>query len=293
MKELPLPKERHLRPYSPPLLGRLAQWLVLVVLFVFFYNYFSRNNLGLRAQLPAPVAIGALVVLFLGFFAFFYLRARRWSVIYNRGISFYGAGEESQAAQCFNEAAHRSTSGVQRSVSLAMLGQCSLALGEVVHALEIFGSVERARNLKWALPAAHRWMPNLIATAHAVLSDLDSARAWLEEGRKRRGDTPPMYALLPEVVVLIREGHPEVALKTLEERWAEGDAAGGREVRRLKLLKAFALDAIDPVAHEAAIRDALAATQPARWGDFESLTKHWGDLRAFMERRGLSVRPTT
>ncbi len=220
---------------------------------------------------------------------FFYLRARRWSTLYNRGVSFLGAGDERQAARFFDEAARRSINGVQRSVSLVMLGQCSLALGEAAHSLELFGATERARNLKGSVPAAHRWLPNLVATAYAVLSNLDSARAWLEEGRKRRDDTPPMFALLPEVLVLIRDGHPEVAVKTLEERWAEADAAGGREVRRLKLLKAFALDAMDPATHAAAIHDALAATQPVRPGDFEALTAQWPQLRAFMERRGVSV----
>ncbi|MFP2906282.1 hypothetical protein ACLESD_14690 [Pyxidicoccus sp. 3LFB2] len=288
MTELPLPKESHLRPYASSPYKRVAGWAVVLVLFVFFYNFFSRGNEALRERIPPGLYIPAAVVTFLGIFGFLFLRIRRWSTVYNRGISFYGAGNEREAAGCFEEAARRSTSAVHRSISVAMLGQCLLALGEPGRALELFGTTERARNLKWALPAAHRWMPNLIATSSAVQGDTASARAWLEEGRKRLGDTPPMYALLPEVVVLCREGHYPVAVKTVDARWAEADASGGRDVRRLKLLKAFALEAQDASAHEAAIHDALAATQPVRPGDFEALTAHWPELRAFMERRGLS-----
>jgi hypothetical protein len=117
------------------------------------------------------------------------------------------------------------------------------------------------------------------------------ARAWLEEGRKRLGDTPPMYALLPEVLILCREGQHAAAVKTIDSRWAESDSSGGRDVRRLKLLKAFALDAQDASKHAAAINDALAATQPVRSGDFEMLTANWPELRAFMVRRGLAMAP--
>ncbi|WP_164018048.1 hypothetical protein [Pyxidicoccus trucidator] len=289
MTELPLPKERHLRPFASSPLKKVAGWVILVVLFVFFYNLFSQGNEALRERLTPGFYIPLAAVTFLGLFGFFFLRLRRWSTLYNRGISFYGAGNEREAAGCFEEAARRSTNGVQRSVSVAMLGQCILALGEPGRALELFGTTERARNLKWGIPAAHRWMPNLIATCGAVLGDTASARAWLEEGRKRLGDTPPMYALLPEVVILCREGHYPVAVKTVDARWAEADASGGRDVRRLKLLKAFALDAQDASAHAAAIQDALAAAQPVRPGDFEALTAQWPELRTFMERRGLSV----
>ncbi|MFP2930813.1 tetratricopeptide repeat protein [Pyxidicoccus sp. 3LG] len=289
MTELPLPKERHLRPYESSPLAKVAGWGVLVFLFVFFYNLFSRGGTSLRESLPpgfAPVAAGGV---FLGLFGFFFFRMRRWMTVYHRGVSFYGAGNEREAAVCFEEAARRGTNGVQRSVSVAMLGQCLLALGEPGRALELFGSAERARNLKRSLPAAHRWIPNLVATCGAALGDMAAARAWLEEGRKRLGDTPPMYALLPEVMVLCREGHYGVAVKTVDTRWAEADASGGRDVRRLKLLKAFALEAQDASAHAEAIHDALVATQPVRPGDFEVLTAQWPELRAFMERRGLSA----
>lgn len=289
MTELPLPKERHLKPYSASVWGKVLKWGGLVVIFLFFYNLFSRGNESLREHFGPNFYISLAVVTFLGLFGFFYWRLRRWSVLYNQAVSFHGSGNEQEAARYFEEAARRSANAIQRSVSVAMLGQCLLALGEPGRALEMFGSTERARNLKWGLPAAHRWLPNLIATCAAVLGDTASARAWLEEGRKRLGDTPPMYALLPEVILLCREGHFAVAVKTLDSRWGEADASGGRDVRRLKLLRAFALDAQDASAHAAAINDALAATQPVRPGDFEMLTARWPELRAFMDRRGLSA----
>ena len=204
MTELPLPKERHLQPYSATSLAKGLWWGVMAILFVFFYNRFAQGNDPAAAQLPKNFYIFLGGGTFLGLFTFYFLRARRWMTTYNRGVSFFGAGNERGAAECFEEAARRSTNSVQRSVSVAMLGQCLLALGEPGRALELFGSAERARNLKSALPAAHRWLPNLIATCGALLGDTASARAWLVEGRKRLGDTPPMYALLPEAILLCR-----------------------------------------------------------------------------------------
>jgi hypothetical protein len=96
-------------------------------------------------------------------FGFFYLRLRKWKQSYNRGVSFLGAGNEREAASAFEESARQSTNDAQRAVSIAMLGQCLLALGEPGRALELFGSTERSRHLKSMVPAAHQTEP---ATLH-------------------------------------------------------------------------------------------------------------------------------
>ncbi|MCP3169513.1 tetratricopeptide repeat protein [Myxococcus qinghaiensis] len=263
-------------------------WLLLVVVFVISYNATSRTS-SLREYLTPPVlAIGG-VSLFLALFAFFFWRVRKWSVAYNQGVSFLSAGDEREAARCFEEAARRSTQGAQRAVSVAMVGQCVLALGEAPRALELFGSAERSGALRRPVPAMHQWLPNLIALAWLIQGEPSPAREWLEEGRKRAGKLPPSYALLPEVVLRCHEGQNSAALALLTARGGEADALGGRDARRLKLVRAFVLDALGPTTHAADIEATLTAARLGRPDDFDALSAQWPELRDFMERKGLKT----
>ncbi|WP_147448616.1 hypothetical protein [Corallococcus terminator] len=288
MNELPLPKEPHLKPFPVFSGQRVLIWLGAVVVFLVAYNHASRGGGGLSESMGPQLFIPLIVAVFLVLFAFFYWRIRRWAAAYNEGISFFSAGDEQAATLRFEEAARRSTQGAQRAVSVAMMGQCQFAKGDAARSLELFGSAERSGKLRGSVPAMHRWMPSLIATARFAQGDLASARAWLEEGRKRDGELPPIYALLPEVALLCREGKPADAVAALDARPGEADALVGRDARRLKLLRAFALDALDPAIHAAAIDATLASLQPVRPGDFEVLVARWPELQAFVERRGLS-----
>ncbi|RKI20078.1 hypothetical protein D7Y15_01585 [Corallococcus sp. AB030] len=289
MNELPLPKEPHLKPFPLVAPHRVVAWLVWVGIFLVAYNYFSRGGDAARQALREPrFFIPFIVTVFLTLFAFFYWRIRRWLTTYNQAIAFHSAGDEKEASRRFEEAARRATQGAQRALSVAMMGQCQLALGDTGRALELFGSAERSGKLRSSIPAMYRWIPNLIATVRFAQGDLASARAWVEEGRKRNGDLPPIYALLPEVALLCRDGNPAAAVSTLDARAGEADSLVGRDARRLKLLRAFALDALDPASHAAAIDASLAALQPVRPGDFELLSARWPEMQAFMERRGLS-----
>ncbi|NRD53220.1 hypothetical protein [Corallococcus exiguus] len=289
MNELPLPKESHLKPFPLVAPHRVVAWLVWVGIFLVAYNYFSRGGDAARQALREPrFFIPFIVTVFLTLFAFFYWRIRRWLTTYNQAIAFHSAGDEKEASRRFEEAARRATQGAQRALSVAMVGQCQLALGDTGRALELFGSAERSGKLRSSIPAMYRWIPNLIATVRFAQGDLASARAWVEEGRKRNGDLPPIYALLPEVALLCRDGNPAAAVSTLDARAGEADSLVGRDARRLKLLRAFALDALDPASHAAAIDASLAALQPVRPGDFELLSARWPEMQAFMERRGLS-----
>ncbi|NBD11708.1 tetratricopeptide repeat protein [Corallococcus silvisoli] len=261
--------------------------LALIAVYLISYQYFARGGANPRVSMSPQVVIPLLVAVFLTLFAFFFWRIRRWGAAYHQGVSFFGAGDEREAAHRFEEAARRSTQGTQRAVSVALLGQCMLALGDAPRALELFGSAERSHQVRRSVPALYRWMPNLIAMAYFVQGDGGAARAWLEEGRKRANGLPPTYALLPEVGLLCREGRHAAAVAELESRTAEADMLVGRDARRLKLLRAFALDSLDPATHAAAIDAALSTTQPTRPDDFDMLSAHWPELRAFMERKGI------
>lgn len=263
-------------------------WLFLVVAFVISYNATSRTS-SLREYLTPPVLAGGCGALFLALFAFFFWRIRRWGTTYHQGVSFSSAGDEREAARCYEEAARQSTQGTQRAVSVTMAGQSLLTLGEAARALELFGSAEHSGALRRFVPAAHQWLPNLIAHAYFLQGELSPAREWLEEGRKRAGKLPPSYALLPEVSLLCRDGQHNAALALLAARANEADALAGRDTRRLKLLKAFALDAVDPITHAMDIDATLAAARLGRPDDFEALSSRWPELRAFMERRALTT----
>ncbi|MFY2556850.1 hypothetical protein ACN469_04415 [Corallococcus terminator] len=288
MTPLPLPKERHLRPFSFFSVQWGGLWLFLVVVFVISYNARSLVS-ALREHMTPPVLIIGGGSLFLVLFAFFFWRIRKWGLTYHQGVSYSGAGDEREAARCYEEAARRSTVGSQRAVSVAMAGLSLLTLGEATRALELFGSAEHSGALRRFVPAAHQWLPNLIALAYFLQGELSPAREWLEEGRKRAGKLPLSFALLPEVALLCREGQPSAALAVLAARGGEADALAGRDARRLKLLKAFALDAVDPTTHAVDIDATLSAARLGRPEDFEALSARWPELRAFMERRGLTT----
>ncbi|WP_163866016.1 tetratricopeptide repeat protein [Myxococcus eversor] len=288
MNPLPLPKERHLRPFPFFSAQKGGLWLLLVVIFVVSYNAASRSS-SLREYLTPPVVTAFMVAVFLMLFGFFFWRIRRWSGAYNQGVSYFSAGDEQEAAHRFEEAARRSTQGAQRALSVAMVGQCLLSLGQASRALELFGSVERSGKLRGAVPAMHQWVPNLIAMAYLLQGELAPAREWLEEGRRRARGLPPTYAVLPDIILLCREGQYSAAQAALVSRIAEADALVGRDARRLKLVRAFTLDAVDPTMHAADIEASLTAARRSRPDDFEALSARWPELRAFMERRGLKT----
>ena len=60
-------------------------------------------------------------------------------------------------------------------------------------------------------------------------------------------------------------------------------------MKQLRLLWAFALERLGPSVSEAARAEALAAVEPFRPGDFDSLAVRWPELRAFLEARGLAA----
>jgi tetratricopeptide (TPR) repeat protein len=287
MNELPLPRERHLRP-GRPVLRQVALWTLLALVFLAAYQWLAVPRgaaVSPRSALSRGLVAGGAIALFCAFFLFFFLRAQAWLRAYNRGVSFVAAGEEVQALAHF-EAAARRGAGSQRALALFYLGLCRLNLGEVDRALELFGAAHRSGALS-RIAFAHEALPNLVATCYGLRNEPALARPWLQEGQRRAGARPPAMALLAEALLLCREGQPGAALQLMDARWTEAEAAGGRYTRRVRLLRAFALDALDPAANAPAVFEALAAVKPVRAGDFEPLAASWPELETFVERAGL------
>lgn len=287
---LPLPPPpKHLRPrWLPP--KTLGLWLVLVVTFVFFYNFFAAKPEGAEAQGVGAAAIPLVMVgVFVAFFALHFTGARRWMRVHNQGLAHFTSGNVAQARPVFEQALKLASNNAQRGMTLYNLGASQLNLGLTEEALATFSAVEATWSLRLYAPILRRMTPNAIALCYAQLGDVAAARAWLAEDARRRGNEPPIAGVLPELLVLCRERHFAAAARTAADRFTEVEALGGRAPYRARLLHAYALDALDPQAHAAEVAELLGALRPVRPGDFEPLTQRFPELAAFVERHRLAA----
>ena len=285
---LPLPPPpKHLRSrWLPP--KTLVLWLVLIVTFVFSYNFFAAQPGGEAARGVGDAAMPmVMVAVFVGVIAFYFAGARRWVRVYNQGLAHFTSGNVAQARSVFEQALKLASNNAQRGLTLYNLGASQLNLGLTEEALATFSAVEATGSLRIYAPLIRRMTPNPIALCYAQLGDVAAARAWLAEDARRRGNEPPIAGVLPELLVLCRERHFAAAVRTAADRITEVEALGGRAVHRARLLHAYALDALDAQAHAAEVAELVAALRPVRPGDFEPLTQRFPELAAFVERRGL------
>lgn len=285
---LPLPPPpRHLRPRWIPS-RTLALWLVLVVTFVVFYNLVAARPDDDQAQPEGSVVVPlVMLVAFVGFVAFYFVTSRRWLRVYNQGVAHFTSGDVARARPLFEQALKLATNNAQRGLSAYNLGASQVNLGLPEEALLSLSAAEATWSLRLYAPIVRRMTANPIALCYAQLGDVASARAWLAEDARRRGNEPPIAGVLPELLVLCRERHFAAAARTAADRFREVEALGGRAAHRARLLHAYALDALDAQAHAAEVAELLAALRPVRPGDFEPYTGRFPELAAFVERRGL------
>ena len=104
-------------PPSPPLRGLRAlfanrgyrfalSWVVLVVMFVVFFQWFGRGSDQAGTVVPGPLRVLSSYFFLLpvaGVFGFLYLRMRRACAVNNRGLALMADGDLSGAVRC----AHR------------------------------------------------------------------------------------------------------------------------------------------------------------------------------------------
>lgn len=282
---LPLPKESHLRvrSRSPASVASIVTWGVLIFCFLALYTPSFRS---IAAELPV---LPLLMVLIAAQWVFRYRRNRRWTRLHERGTARLRLGDNEGAVRDLDEAARRS-GGAPRALAVYNLGVCALQQrGDIARALELFSAAEQSGQLLTTYPAAHAATASLIATCLALQGDLTAARRWLEEALRRSGGTAMSMSLLAEVIVLCREGHFGAAAKIIDSRWREAEQAGAWVMKALRLLKAFALRELDPVAHERGIYVALAGMKPWWRGELDGLAASWPKLADFMTERGLST----
>jgi hypothetical protein len=131
-----------------------------------------------------------------------------------------------------------------------------------------------------------------IALLSALLGDVDIAKEWLTTVDKRlRGQSPdttfePMQALT-RAIILCRDGAPADAVKMLDERWAEREAAAKGEIMRpLRVVRAFAIAATTQ-RNAGMAEAALQLSKPAYPEEYTFLGAEWPEMRAFLAANNL------
>ncbi len=270
-------------------LRTLILWVVLITLFTGFYQYFSRapGSAGYEAPGNAGGWTGwpaLALLLFAGFFVFFFVRNRRWVAMHDLGVSYLFAGQPERAKPQFELVVRKAATNLHRALSQYNLGMTLVALGDAQAALQALEAVEKKGSLKVA-PAYHVPLPNYLALCCALLGDLPAAKRWLALGDERRGDRPVNFSLLPEMIILCRDGHPAAASNLPYTRWRDAETLSVRQFKILKLVEGLALHLENPGANQARILQALGAATPMDEALLKSLVAHWPELRTFLDQQ--------
>jgi tetratricopeptide (TPR) repeat protein len=297
MSQVQPPKERHLRLSAPASASgkTIGLWVVLIVLFVAFYNFFRSASPDGEASAPSDSGSGfsawSLVnwlfwPVVIAFFAVLLRQGMRWWRINEKGRAYLSYGDFESAIQVFDGVA-RKAKGAVRAEAVVHLGLVALRRGELERALSLFTQAESSQLLAQH-PGLSPTLPGLLSFCESLLGDLAAARKWLEVAHARGAQVASGYSLLAEVALLCREGHLAAAAKIVDTRWREAERSSVWETKVLRLLKAFALDGLEAAEHETARYEALAGLRPFRRGELDLLAADWPKLRDFMTGEGLT-----
>lgn len=233
----------------------------------FFLGLFSA--LPLLLMLLLACAAGSGVAWFL----------RRCARDYRRGCSLWELGL-AQKAQPYFLAAARMSFGRHRAAALARVGLCQLHRGEYVQAVATLAplmdrALPRAMHPLWAA------LPGHLSLCLALLGDTVSAQRWLEEAHRRCAGTDASL-LLPEAVLLCREGYFGAALQRLEDGWPvlEWERCLYAPAR---LLREFARWRLWPHTYERECLVDYLGLAPFREEELDFFDENWPDLAFFMD----------
>jgi tetratricopeptide (TPR) repeat protein len=186
-----------------------------------------------------------------------------------------------EAAEQFLVASKKAQNKFQRAFAEFNLGYCRFEMGQLEEAAALLRRVDDSGGLRRNREAS-ALLANHLSTCYALLGDVGAARSMLEEGVRRRTEGYDSHPLLAEVLILCREDHFGAAAKTLESRWREVEMSGGVYLKMLRVLRAFALDTVDPAANAQAVMEALAGAKPLAPATLQTLTAHWPKMREFL-----------
>lgn len=293
----------------------LIMWVVLVGCFLAIYQILRapgdhpprprRPAISHQGSAPLPpsdprdaadwwgrgVPIGLALALIGGFIFLVRWQIRggnRFNLAQEEGLLAMVLGDPARAAQSY-EGLLKTYRGQVQYAAMARynLGRALLQGGQVDQAAALFVQVERTPGLLYA--AELRLLAGVsLCEIYAVRGELDAARRWLAECRRRLSRTgsrlyPAAALRLTEVVLLCREGRYAEARAVLDQdqRRMEGSLTV-YGMRPVWLLRAFVTAQLaGPREHGEAARW-LAHLQPARPGEFTPWLQRWPELRLFV-----------
>ena len=288
------PAQRLRDALANPASRAVLLWLVLIVMFVVFWQAFSRSSPGAGAATESPQAApdmwrsilnqsAPLLVLPL-LFGLFYWRFHGFAAANKRAVDLMAAGDAAAAADAFRRLARKplAPSGVARF----NLGLALLRLGDVRGALDAFAAAERSR-----AKALRPMIAALIALCDALIGDLDAADRWITEARQRAaspGSTSRVH-LAAEAIVRMRRGDALGAARLFDQTWGELERSTAADLMRaLRLVRAFAAAQAGGVA-AAQAADLLAGARPFRAGEYAWIGAGWPEMARYLAANGFAA----
>jgi tetratricopeptide (TPR) repeat protein len=128
------------------------------------------------------------------------------------------------------------------------------------------------------------------AEVYAIVGDLELAEKVYDQAASRISPARRGQLALANLLIHLRRGAFKHVVEMPDEEWycAEG-AFGQASMKRLRVLRAFAMNNLPPTPQtREQIQSYLAGVRPFRRGEFDYLAAKWPELNAFIVEAGLS-----
>lgn len=281
----PLPKKRK----------DLWAWIVFAVVFlIVLAPQLLRGSDEESGPSPAWIVPVILVLGLAGYVAWTVWRAKRFNAENAAALATLREGAFDAARERFEALAKRWTRPRSLNhVALFNLAWTELLAGEFALARQHMAQIEAERDPK-ARGGFVTLLPSRLAYVHALLGELDDARAWLAASRERGVEETTNRAVIEaweaasEAIVACRAGEPARARELLATRWlALENSVTGELLRPLRVVRAFALDAASKGTDTAAVEALLQPVREHPRAELRHLGAEWPAMRAFLAERGL------
>jgi len=206
------------------------------------------------------------------------LLRRRWARHFYRACYFWPLGLLDAAERQFRLAA-RWSYGSRQAAALVWVGLCQQYQTEYAAAVATFEPL-MGRRLPHSMRVLHGTLPGYMALCLAMLGETRRAKRWLEEASRRLGRTATAL-ILPEAVILCREGRFGAALKKLEDGWSRL-MSEGYMCHQARLFKAYARQGLDPERYQREFAPELLGLTPFSRKELAFCDQYWPELADFM-----------
>ena len=121
----------------------------------------------------------------------------------------------------------------------------------------------------------------LLSYCNALAGELDPAAVWFAEAKRRAGKS--QVDIIPELVIGLRDGRAAEVRDRLDRDWRALEALHkGELLRRMRLLRAFAIAQTVGPRDAGAVEPVLAGLRPATYDEFAYLATQWPELDQFL-----------